>query len=76
MSNMAQDSESERIRLFSGELDEMVGKEVAKRQRLGNDVSAMVFGRDVGDLARQLAADAPAMHHQNSIGKMQDFFEL
>lgn len=68
MSNMAQDSESERIRLFSGELDEMVCKEVAKRHRLGNDVSAMVFGRDVGDLARQLA-DAGAQVLVDSTAK-------
>lgn len=67
MSNMAQDSEAERIRLFSGELDEMARKEVVKRRRLGNDVSAMVFGRDVGELAilladsgAQVVVDAPA----------------
>lgn len=55
MSNMAQDSESARIRLFSGELDEMARREVEKRRRLGNEVSALVFGRDVGELAIRLA---------------------
>lgn len=55
MSNMAQDSESARIRLFSGELDEMARREVEKRRRLGNEVSALVFGRDVGELAVRLA---------------------
>ena len=55
MSNMAQDSESVKIRLFSGELDEMAYREVKKRRRLGNEVSALVFGRDVGELAVRLA---------------------
>lgn len=55
MSNMAQDSESARIRLFAGELEDMARKEVEKRCRLGNAVSALVFGRDVGQLAVRLA---------------------
>jgi hypothetical protein len=55
MSNMAQDSESTRVGLFAGELEEMARKEVESRRRLGNDVSALVFGRDVGKLAIRLA---------------------
>jgi len=55
MSNMAQDSEPARIRLFAGELEEMARKEIEKRRRLGNEASAMVFGREVGQLALRLA---------------------
>lgn len=55
MSNMAQDSESARIRLFAGELEEMARKEIEKRRRLGNEASALVFGREVGALAVRLA---------------------
>lgn len=54
MSNMAHDSEAARLRLFSGELDEMARKEVLLRRRLGNEVSALVFGNDVGALANRL----------------------
>lgn len=55
MSNMAHDSESAKIRLFACELDEMAYQEVKKRCRLDNNVSALVFGRDVGNLAIRLA---------------------
>lgn len=70
MSNMAQDSESARIRLFSGELDEMARKEVEKRRRLGNEVSALVFGRDVGDLALRLAAAGARVVVDTSAGNL------
>jgi hypothetical protein len=56
MSNMAHDSESTRIRLFSGELNEMAFKEVENRLHAGADVSALIFGREVSDLAVQLAS--------------------
>ena len=55
MSNMAHDSESARIRLFSGEFEEKARQEVEKRLRLGDEVTVLVFGRDVGDLASSLA---------------------
>ena len=33
----------------------MARKEIEKRRRLGNEASAMVFGREVGQLASRLA---------------------
>lgn len=42
---------------------------VSSRRKLHNHFVGRFF-------ARQLAADSPAMHHQNSIGQIQDLFEL
>jgi hypothetical protein len=55
MSNMSQDTDAGRIRLFTGELDEMACKEAAKRLRLEGHVSALIFGRDIGELAIRMA---------------------
>lgn len=55
MSNMSQDTDAARSRLFTSELDEIAYKEAAKRFRLNHDVSALLFGRDVTELAVRMA---------------------
>ena len=55
MSNMAQDSETAKIRLFAGELEDLARKEVDKRLRLCNEMSGLVFGSNMGQLASRLA---------------------
>ena len=55
MSNMSQDTDAARSRLFTSELDEIAYKEAAKRFRLNKDVSALLFGRDVTELALRMA---------------------
>lgn len=55
MSNLAQDADPGCVSLFTGELDEMACRAVEKRRRLGNDVSALLFGRGVGTAAARMA---------------------
>jgi hypothetical protein len=55
MSNMSQDTDAAMSRLFTSELDEIAYKEAAKRFRLNDDVSALLFGKNVGDLAARIA---------------------
>lgn len=55
MSNMSQDTDAARSRLFTSELDEIAYKEAAKRFRLNDGVSALLFGRDIGELATRMA---------------------
>jgi hypothetical protein len=55
MSNMSQDTDAARSRLFTSELDEIAYKEAAKRLRLDNNVSALLFGRDIVELAVRMA---------------------
>lgn len=55
MSNMSEDTDAARSRLFTSELDEIAYKEAAKRFRLNDGVSALLFGRDIGELAARMA---------------------
>lgn len=55
MSNMSQDTDAARSRLFTSELDEIAYKEAAKRFRLNDDVTVLLFGRDIGELAARMA---------------------
>ena len=55
MSGISKGMDAARVRLFTGELDEMACKEAAKRLHLNNEVSALVFGRDISELATRLA---------------------
>jgi SAM-dependent methyltransferase len=55
MSNMSQDTDEARSRFFTSELDDIAYKEAAKRFRLDNDVSALLFGRDIDELAVRMA---------------------
>jgi hypothetical protein len=51
MSKRSLDDDAMRNRLFTGELGDMALKELAQRHRLGIEVSALLFGRDIGQLA-------------------------
>lgn len=53
--SMSQDTDAARFRLFTSELGEIAYKEAAKRLRLNNDVSVLLFGRDIGELAVHMA---------------------
>ena len=55
MSNLSQDTDAARSRLFTSELDEIAYKEAAKRFRLNDGVSALLFGRDIVELAARMA---------------------
>lgn len=54
MSTMSR-TDAETIRFFNGELDEMASKEASKRLKADGEVSALVFGRNINELAVQMA---------------------
>lgn len=56
MSNPSLDPDPGVVSLFTGELDDMACKAVEKRRRLGNEVSALLFGQNVGGAAVRMAA--------------------
>jgi len=56
MSNLAEQADPGHIGLFIGQLDDLAARTVEKRRRLGNEVSALLFGRGVGETARRMAA--------------------
>ncbi len=55
MNNMSQDTDEAASRLFTSELDEIAYKEAAKRFRASDGVSALLFGRNIGELAARMA---------------------
>lgn len=55
MSEQVLNDDAMRNRLFTGELDDMALKELAQRHRQGIEVSALLFGRDIGQLVSRAA---------------------
>lgn len=56
MSDPSRDSDAARLRVFAGELDDMAYREMAKRLRANDQASALLFGRDIDELAVRLAS--------------------
>lgn len=56
MSNPSLDPDPGVVSLFTGELDDMACKAVEKRRLLGNEVTVLLFGQNVGTAAVRMAA--------------------